>query len=304
MQELLNHIQKSERILLTTHRDADGDGLGSQIALYHALKKIGKNVSIHNVDPMPKKYEKLIDKNLLSIYQENQQLPLFDLALVFDTNDQRLIEPLFSNLTVQGCQIFFIDHHPILKQGPKPKNFFIDMKAASTGEIVFKLIDALKIPLDTPIANALYTSLVFDTQLFRYTRASSFSHEMALKLFPYLFRPEDIHRHLFGVQTPEKMELLSRALGRVKYYLENKIAIIHLKHQDLEELHLDTEDTRDVVDKIIDIDGVEVAVLFREDKNQSFKVSFRSKNNINVLGVSELLGGGGHHHASGAYIKG
>lgn len=304
MKSVVDSIKKAKNILLTTHRDADGDGLGAEMALYHALKKINKSVSVYHVDPLPKKYESLISKNLITVYNKNSVIPKFDLALVFDTNDERLTEPLFSALSAQSIDIIFIDHHPMLKSGPTPKRYFIDHKAASTGEVTYQIIKSLDISIDSDIANALYTSIVFDTQLFRYIRSSTLSHEIVVQLLTHIKNPEAIHRKLFGGQTPEKMELLSRALGRMKYYNQNKIAVILLLHQDLAQLNLTAEDTRDVVDKIIDIDVVEVAVLFREDINSKFKISFRSKKNIDVLGISEKFGGGGHHHASGAYVAG
>ena len=304
LKNVLESLRKANSVLLTTHRDPDGDGLGSEMALYHALKKINKEVSVCHVDPLPKKYHGLIDRNLVSTYTPDNKLQTFDLALVFDTNDERLTEPLFSALTKKSTEIIFIDHHPLLKKGPVPQKFYIDQKAASTGEVTYSLIKELKIPMDAQIAKYLYTSIVFDTQLFRYIRSSPASHEIVLQLLPWIENPELIHRKLFGGQTPEKMELLSRALGRVKYYDQNRIAIIHLLHDDLTELGLTIEETRDVVDKIIDIECVEVAVLFREDINQKFKISFRSKKNIDVLGISEKFGGGGHYHASGASIQG
>lgn len=304
LKQVVATIKKANKILLTTHREADGDGLGAELALFHALKKINKDVSIYHVDALPKKYESLVNKDNIHIYSAKTELPPFDLAIVFDTNDERLIEPLFSALKNKATDVLFIDHHPMLKKGPTPVKFYIDQKAASTGEVTYQIIKNLDVALDANIAHALYTSIVFDTQLFRYIRASAVSHEIVTQLLPLISNPEIIHRKLFGGQTPEKMELLSRALGRVKYYDHNRIAIIHILHQDLSQLKLSTEDTRDVVDKIIDIDCVEVAVLFREDLNQKFKISFRSKKNIDVLGISEKFGGGGHHHASGASVEG
>lgn len=304
MKDVVESIKKAKHILLTTHRDADGDGLGAEMALYHALKKINKTVSIYHVDPLPKKYEALINKNVITVYNKNSVIPKFDLAMVFDTNDERLTEPLFSALMEQKTDVIFIDHHPMLKSGPTPKRYFIDQKAASTGEVTYQIIKSLDIAMDADIAHALYTSIVFDTQLFRYIRSSTLSHEIVVQILSHIKNPELVHRKLFGGQTPEKMELLSRALGRMKYYHQNKIAVILILNQDLAQLNLTAEDTRDVVDKIIDIDVVEVAVLFREDVNRKFKISFRSKKNIDVLGISEKFGGGGHHHASGAYVEG
>ncbi|MCB0370949.1 MAG: hypothetical protein KDD45_16390, partial [Bdellovibrionales bacterium] len=96
MKQVVNSIKKANKILLTTHKDSDGDGLGAEMAMFYALKKLNKEVFIYHVDAPPKKYEALIDKDLINIFSKQKPLSTFDLALVFDTNDERLVEPLFS----------------------------------------------------------------------------------------------------------------------------------------------------------------------------------------------------------------
>ncbi len=290
--------------MLTTHKDCDGDGLGSELALYYALKKIGKDVQIVHVDLLPKRYENFLNKDLFTLFRPTLFDSPIDLCLIFDTNDERLIEPLFSEIQTVCKDIVFIDHHPLLKSGPLPKRAFIDTTAASTGEITYSVIKNLDIPLDVSIAESLYLSVVFDTQLFRYVRRSVASHQIALDLLPFIPSPETIHRNLFGGQTPEKISFISKALGKINYFLDNKVAFVLIHSKEIEDFGLTPEDTRDVVDKILDIDCVEVAVLVREDSKNRYKISFRSKSILDVLEISELFGGGGHHHASGAMIEG
>ncbi len=290
--------------MLTTHKDCDGDGLGSELALYYALKKIGKDVQIVHVDQLPKRYENFLNKELFTLYRPTLFESPIDLCLIFDTNDERLIEPLFSEVQTVCKDIVFIDHHPLLKSGPLPKRAFIDTTAASTGEITYGVIKNLDIPLDVSIAESLYLSVVFDTQLFRYVRRSVASHQIALELLPFIPSPETIHRNLFGGQTPEKISFISKALGKINYFLDNRVAFVLIHSKEIEDFGLTPEDTRDVVDKILDIDCVEVAVLVREDSKNRYKISFRSKSTLDVLEISELFGGGGHHHASGAMIEG
>lgn len=304
MKPLVDFIKNAHKILLTTHKDCDGDGLGSELALYYALKKIGKDVQIVHVDLLPKRYENFLNKDLFALFHPTQFDSPIDLCLIFDTNDERLIEPLFSEVQNHCKNTIFIDHHPLLKSGPLPKRAFIDTTAASTGEIVYNVIKSLDIPMDTSIAESLYLSIVFDTQLFRYVRRSVVSHQIAIELLPFIPSPETIHRNLFGGQTPEKIRFISQALGKIAYFLDDKIALVLLHSKEIQDFGLTAEDTRDVVDKILDIECVEVAILFREDRKNRYKISFRSKSKLDVLEVSELFGGGGHHHASGAMIEG
>ncbi len=306
MKKLAQKVLKAKRILLSTHRQCDGDGLGAELALFHALTKMGKEVRVLNVDPTPKKYAFL--KGYQDIqYYERSHAPLVktDLAMIFDTNDERLLNGLYEELEKHCKEIVFVDHHPILEKGPNPTaGSFIDVVAASTGEIVYKLIKELGVELDENIAQNLYASIAFDTQLFRFIRASPNSHLICADLLKYRIAPDDIHRHLFGNQTISKMTFLAKALLQIEYHLDRKIALLRVRDKDLIDHGLEMDETRDIIDTIMNIDSIEAAILFREDGPNEFKLSLRSKGKYKVLDVAESLGGGGHDFSAGAYLKG
>ncbi len=306
LRKLAQKIKSSQNIILSTHRQCDGDGLGSEIALYHALKKMKKDVRILNVDQTPRKYQFLEAGHLIEVYEDKpRKIDATDLVLIFDTNDSRLLEPLFTEFQSRAKEILFIDHHPILVQGPSPTNgSFINTMAASTGEITFELIEILGVPLDQNIARALYTSIAFDTQLFRFVRNSSRSHLMAAELLKHDIHAEDIHQKLFGNYTVQKMEFLAHALSQIEYFSNGKLAILKLHAKDLTKFALDTDDSNDVIDLLMNIQSLQAAALLREDGSQKFKLSLRSKGQFDVLKIAESLGGGGHLFSSGAYLTG
>lgn len=306
IKETAAKIKAAQSILLTTHRQCDGDGLGSELALYHALRKVNKNVRIINVDATPQKYDFLQPDTFIQYFDgPHDPIAKTDLALVFDTNDRRLIEPLYKELEKNCGQIIFVDHHPILKEGPAPsKDSIIMVKAASTGEITYDLIQELGIPLDLNIARALYTSLVFDTQLFRYIRNSPRSHEVAAHLLHFEKEPALIHKKLFGNFTASKVRFLAEALREIEFHFNEQLAILLVRSLHLKELGLDVDDTRDIIDMVMNIETVEAAAVFREDGANSYKLSLRSKGRFPVLDVAEKVGGGGHPYASGATLTG
>ncbi|WP_413291596.1 DHH family phosphoesterase [Bdellovibrio sp. HCB337] len=299
-------IKKSQKIILSTHRQCDGDGLGAELALYYALKKIKKDVRIVNVDSTPRKYRFLGSDKVISLFQNNPVMDLTaDLCLVFDTNDERLLEPLFSGLKKSVAQIVFIDHHPLLQNGPQPSaESYIDVTAASTGELAYDIIKALGIELDANIARALYTSITFDTQLYRYIRNSPKSHLIAAELLQYPIDPQEVHRALFGNQTVQKMAFLAKALGQIEYFCHGQLAVLRLRDADLLAHNLEPDEARDVIDMIMNIESLEAAVIFREDAENEYKLSLRSKGKLEVSSIAESLGGGGHTHAAGAFVKG
>lgn len=305
MKALVDLIRSSQSIILTTHKQCDGDGLGSELALYHALKPTKSNTFIINVDATAKKYRFLTPEKYIQIYETDSKIPEVDLALVFDTNDQRLVEPLFSELRKKAKKIIFIDHHPIIATAPSLEaDSYIDESAASTGELAYSLIQLLQLPISNQAATALYTSITFDTQLYRFIRNSSKSHLIAAHLIDCGAEVDQVHRHLFAHQTVSKMQFLARALNQIEYLAEGRIAFLHLKKEDLKQFNLEPDESRDVIDMLMNIETLEAAALVREDSVNEFKVSLRSKGLVEVLKLAETIGGGGHRYASGASFKG
>jgi phosphoesterase RecJ-like protein len=299
-------IQSSKKIIISTHRQCDGDGLGAELALFYALRKLNKQVRVVNVDATPRKYDFLKSQSEIEIFEQNSAMQLgADLCLILDTNDERMLEPLFSGLKSQVNKILFVDHHPLLQNGPRPSlDSHIEITAASTGELAYRIIKDLGISLDRQIARALYTSITFDTQLYRYVRNSPTSHLIAAELLGHNIDPEEIHRGLFGNQTVKKMAFLAKALGDIEYSCEGRLAVLRLADAELLQHDLLPDDARDLIDMIMNIDTLEAAVIFREDAKNEYKLSIRSKGKLEVLSVAEDFGGGGHAHASGAFVKG
>jgi phosphoesterase RecJ-like protein len=303
---LAEKIRQARTIILTTHKQCDGDGLGALLGLYHGLKKLDKKIRVLSVDAVPKKYNFLRPEKYTESF-EGPHTPIgkTDLTLIFDTNDRRLVEPLFTALEPHCPEILFVDHHPVLTNGPSPTpGSFIDTRAASTGEISFYLIKELGIAFDADIALALYTSIVFDTQLFKFVKNSPVSHLMAAELLAHVPNAEDVHRHLFSTHTIEKVAFLSKVLGEIEYFGDGRVAISKLRAQDLTNHNLDMDDSRDVIDMIMNINSLEAAGLFREDAPNEYKLSLRSKGKIEVLSIAESFHGGGHLYAAGATIHG
>lgn len=303
---LVKSINNADSILLSTHKQCDGDGLGAMLGLYHALKKVGKKVRVISVDAVPQRYSFLNPEKFLDVFEDNPPaIEKTDLALIFDTNDKRLVEPLYEEMNKKVSSILFVDHHPVLNQGPEPTpGSYINTKAASTGEIAYFLIKELGIHFDEKIAKALYTSIAFDTQLFKYVKNSSTSHLICAELIEHITNSEEIHRLLFATHTIEKVKFLSKVLGEIEYFGNGRIAILKLHAKDLLDHKLDMDDSRDVIDMLMNINTLQAAALFREDAKNQYKMSLRSKGSIEVLGIAEAFDGGGHMYAAGATVNG
>jgi phosphoesterase RecJ-like protein len=303
---LVRRIKAANSLILSTHKQCDGDGLGAILSLYHGLRKTGKKVRVMLVDACPKKYFFLEPDKYLEVFEgPHQPLEQTDLTLIFDTNDRRLVEPLYSELCKQCREVLFVDHHPLLNQGPEPTaGSYIDIRAASTGEISYFILKGLGIRLDERIAQALYTSIAFDTQVFKFVKNSVNSHLIASELLTYVNNAEEIHRQLFATHTIEKVKWLSKVLGEIEYFGEGQVAVLKLRDSDLKDHQLDMDDSRDVIDMLMNVNTLQAAALFREDAPNEYKLSLRSKGRLEVLDIAESFQGGGHMFASGAYVRG
>ncbi len=307
LKDIADQIRKSCRIVISTHKHLDGDGLGSELALYYALKKIKKDIRILNLDGVPARYAFLnTDQHIQTYLSKHDPLQKTDLALIVDTNDSRLLGELFPQLETSCNRILFIDHHLPLENGPQPtEGSYIDITAASTGEMIFHLIKELEIPLDKKIARAIYTSIIFDTQFFRYVRNSGTSHRIAAELLEYEKNPMEVSQNIFGNYTANKLSFLSKVLGKVEYLNNGRFALLIIKQKDILDLQLTYDDSLDVIDMVMNVKSLETAILFLEMTNKNhYKISLRSKGKINVSTIADSLGGGGHFYSSGAFVKG
>lgn len=306
VEKLIHKIQAVRSVILTTHKQCDGDGLGAMLGLYHALRKTGYTVRVLTVDEVPAKYSYLEPEKYLEVFQsEHKPIEKTELALIFDTNDRRLVEPLYTDLELNCREILFVDHHPVLNMGPEPTaGSFIDTRAASTGEIVYFIIKGLGIRLDENIARALYTSIAFDTQLFRYVKSSPTSHLICADLLEYERSPEEIHQHLFSTHSVGKVAFLAKMLAQIEFFGDARVAVLKLASQDLLDHSMEMDDSRDIIDMIMNIGTLQAAALFREESRDIYKLSMRSKGKIEILGIAESFQGGGHLYAAGALLKG
>ena len=301
--ELVKWIQKSQNILLTTHRNCDGDGLGSLLAVHHALLEMGKQPHSICIDKISKRYS-FLNTEIVQIFEEDDSLPQkADLLIVFDTNDHRLVEPLISQALEKNIPIVYLDHHPILSKGPKPtETSIIDVGAASTAELAYQLIELLKVPLNPKIAEALYTSIIFDTQVFRFIKASPDPFLISAKLLNFIDEPSSIHKKLFAHQSPQKVRYLGTTLKQLKLFHQDKVAYLFLDYKTRKSYGVSEEETLDIIDFLAEIRDLEFACVLRENEDSTHKMSLRSLGPISSLAIAEEFGGGGHVRASGSTI--
>lgn len=303
--DLKHHVTSAKNIILTTHKNSDGDGIGSLSGLYWALHSLDKKVTFFHVDEIAHRYSFLTDGMQKTFYPtaDEKLLKDCDLVIVLDTHQGDLCNPLFQTACDLTKSIIFIDHHLTQKTNLKNCNYFVDPNAASTGEIVYNLIEKLNITITKQIAKALYSSLTFDTQAFKLTRNSYRSHLIASELVKYDINTESIQRALFANWTIEKMSFLAILINQSKNYKNGKVIGITISKKGLEQHHLEGDDVNDLLDLFTLIKSVEFCYCIREIDSAHYKISFRSIGNNQAFELAELFSGGGHGTSAGAWVK-
>ena len=297
---LLNQ-KPSPHFIISTHKFCDGDGLGAGLALCYALRKQKQTADFLVLEKIHSKYEFMDTQNILKIYDEQKtKLPKNSIFIFVDANDIHLVEPLYSAIKKIKSPVYFIDHHPIIQKN-LVDHFFIDTTCSSTAELIYSLIKDLKIPFDEDICKNLFSSIVFDTDRFRYIKNSEKPFAIAAELIPQIKDVEVIYDNLFKTLTVDKLRFMSK-LGQVEYYSNNSIALLHLKESEFKEYNTDSTQAYDMIDIIRNVDKIDSTILIIEKEDGSFKLSLRSRKK-NLIPLIKNFNGGGHVHSAGAYIS-
>lgn len=300
-EKLKNIILENSSFLITTHVNPDADAIGSEVAFYYLLKKLGKDAYIINHSSTPYNMEFFNDGNIIQHYDEEFHKDVFnrvDVIVALDFNRADRTVSMQKSFRRSNKLKICIDHHQ------EPENFvdhfFIDTNYSATGQIIFDFIKYTEIiQLDLKIASAIYAAIMTDTGSFRFERTTSEVHKIAAELLEIGVNPEKIYDQLYDQSKFSKVKLLGRALNSITIDANGKLGYMIITQNDFNELNAIESDTENFVNYNLSIENVVLGILFIELKN-GFKVSFRSKGNIPVNKLAKDFGGGGHTNASGA----
>ena len=295
----------AQRILLTTHQNPDGDGLGSQVALAALLRSRGKEVVILNPDPVPDRYRFLDPDGTIRSFEEPGGADLMkrcQLIVTLDNSSLHRLGAMERAVREAGLPTVCIDHHSTTDAfwGVNA----IDETACATGEMIFDLIVALGAIPDQASAAALYTAMVTDTGNFRFSKTSPRSHRIAAELLSLGVDPARIYELVYEQQPEGFIRLMGLALAKFRLDAGGRLGWIALGRREMIECSAEQADTSEIVNHLFAIRGVRACLLFKELEDRKVKVSFRSKGGLDVHAVASSYGGGGHQNASGAVVEG
>ncbi len=301
---LVETLEKAHDIVLTTHRGPDGDGVGACLALALGLTRPTRRVRIINQDPLPPRYAFLDPDRLVTAPAPEQPVDLgaADLLVLVDTCEIRRAGAFVAHALRRGLPGCAIDHHvPPPNGGAVPG--YIDPDASSTGELAYRLLQRLGVPLTPRIADCLYAALIYDTQNFRFIRNHPGPLRVAGELLAAGADAGRIDEALWANRPAGYLTLLGRTLSGVEYLADGAAALLVVRPAQVEDLGLDSDEVRDLVSLLNQVGGVKACALVRERPGE-VKISFRSRPGYDVAALAGTFHGGGHVQASGATVKG
>jgi len=300
-QPVIEAVTAAERIVLITHCNPDGDGIGAQQALYDALSEAGKQVSMHNRDGVPRIYQFLAYADKVG-QGDWQQAQTADLIIALDCGAFGRLgmpESFFA-----GATLINIDHHASNKLFGDIN--VVDARYCAAGAMIFDLILAMQKPLTKAAATAIYAAVMTDTASFRLDSATSAVYRLAASLIEAGAEPWPISVNVYESRSLAGMKMMTACLSTLEIKHQGRSAWMYVTQEIYQETGADVEDTEGLIDYARSIDGVEVAVFIRVDERDSrrWKISFRGKTWANVGNLAATLGGGGHAYAAGCMLQG
>src|SRR5881275_2528704 len=295
-------LAPGRRVALTTHVNADGDGVGSEVALWHLLTARGLRPTIANPTPIPDRFHFLLPAGADHSERAAREVEAADIVLVLDISDVSRLGDLARTIT-QSHEVACIDHHVSggsLPRGPR----LVAPEAAATAELVFDLASALRWPLTPEAARALYVGILTDTGAFRFANTSPRVLRIAGALLERGVDPESIYQSVYASAPEGRVRLMAEVLQTLVVEPDVGLAWVTVPPDALRRHNATADDLDGIVEYPRSIAGVRLALLFRTIAHGRVKVSFRSVGDVNVAELSHRFGGGGHTRAAGASFEG
>jgi phosphoesterase RecJ-like protein len=305
LKKVIDCIKKYKSFLITSHTNLEGDALGSELALFSLLGRLGKRATIVNEDDIPYEYDFLPGKdNIKKFNKRNLKMTEFDCFVVLDSSDLKRTGQVYRINLEAHKPVLNIDHHISNKKFGNVN--WVEKEASCCSEMIYKLYKRLRITIDRDAAVSLYTGILADTGSFRYSNTSGFTHRIASELLKYDISVPEIFKNVYENIPFQDMKLLLRTLPKIRRFARGRVVWFTLTRQMLKNKKLSFDLTENILSFARSIKGVEVGVLFKErfGRKNEIGVNLRSQGKVDVNRIASFFGGGGHRTASGCTIYG
>lgn len=296
LSQVVELIEAKRRFAITSHVRPDGDALGSSLGLYWLLRALDKEPEVIMRDPVPHAYQKLPGADLVRVTPSVDQP--YDAVFVIECSDvdRPGLEGIEKHLVVN------IDHHSTTSLFGRIN--WIDSTASAVGEMVYNLCKAIGVRVTREIAECVYTALITDTGSFHYANTTERTFKVASELVRAGVKPAKVSQAVFGSYPWSKIRLTSLVLGTVGRDPSGRVAWLRQSLDMQEAAGATDEDADGFVNYPLSCRDVEAVAFLKETAPQVYRVSLRSKGDVNVARIAERFGGGGHRNAAGCTLRG
>jgi phosphoesterase RecJ-like protein len=296
LQQIVDAIRARHRFVVSSHSRPDGDSIGSSLSMALALRAIGKEARVVHKDRAP---DPLLDFPGVSDIEIADRVNVdFEAGIVMECGD-------LARTGVEGLEGHFlinIDHHPG-NTGFGQINWF-DSSAAACGEMVFDLIRALEAPLTVEIATHIYLAILTDTGSFHYSGISPRTFDICRQTLEAGVDPVQVARTVYDSNNMGRLRLFGSVLNAMRTDNSGRIAILYLDQKVAREAGGTYDDTEGLINEPLTVKAIQAVVFFKQIEGDEYRVSMRSKGEVDIGAVARELGGGGHKNAAGCTVTG
>jgi bifunctional oligoribonuclease and PAP phosphatase NrnA len=309
IEEIKKLLASRRNIVIVTHKNPDGDAMGSSLGLYNYLIRKKHNVKVVTPNGYPAFLQWLPGNDKVIEYSEaaekaSARIKAAEIIFCLDFNALKRIGDVGVAVKKAKAIKILIDHHP---QPEKFAHYLLhDKKSSSTAQLVFDFITLLgdKKFINRKSANCLYTGIMTDTLNFRIGTTSAHTHRIAAELIEAGAQNTLAYENVFDTNSEDRVRMLGYSLQSMKLFKEFRTAFISLSATELKKFNFQKGDTEGLVNYPLSIEGIHFSALFLESKNE-IRISFRSKGLFDVNKFARRnFNGGGHVNAAGGEAHG
>ena len=296
LDRLVSHIHGGRRFLLSSHQRPDGDAIGSAVGMALALRTMGKSADVvmdatppHFLQPFP-----AVDGiRITSAVDESA-----DAAIIMECSS-------LDRTGVAGLDratVLNIDHH--VGNTRYGQINWIDESAAACSELVFTLIEALGAPLTAEVATHIYLGLLTDTGSFHFSHITPRSFEIAKRCVESGADPQWIARTHYDSSTLARVKIFGAVLNGMRLDDSGRVALLTATREAVASAGGSYDDTDGIINFPLTVKDIQAVAFFKDVGPDDWRVSMRSKGNVDVGAIARSYGGGGHKNAAGCSAKG
>ena len=306
IQKVSNLLSNPKNIVIVSHKNPDGDAIGSSLGLYHFLNKLSHNVKVVMPNDYPKFLKWMPDQKTIIDFENNEKqakriVKEAEIIFTLDLNDLERVGNMTNTLKDSNATIIMIDHH----QQPKDYADFMysDVSINSTCQMIYHFIHMLEKGhlIDKTIGTCLYTGIMTDTGSFRFSSTTSTTHKVVADLIDKGVENSIIHNNVYDTNSFDRLQLLGQALKNLKVIPELSTSYITISQKELIEHNFKKGDTEGFVNYALSLKDIIFGVIFIENSHEGIiKISLRSKGKFSVNEFARAhFNGGGHTNAAG-----